>query len=350
MGSGRSTTSSSSSASSSSASSTNSPSSASFRSKSHADLTSTSFTPLTPSASSNGGITRRNRSDSLFNDPTTPDDVWRQLTLTISVAVQRLVSIGTVKANVAHLLLEVPLWARSSAELRKTLSSEVVKRDWEVVESCGMKEKAEVGVASTGDDELDEDGEDRGPLSVCHPAYRALVNGTMSRGPYVEHCVAFIKVSSLVAFSFSLRLETRSSLSSSFLLCEQVVYESHLLSVLMGQGGMSRGNAEMTLTALVRRSSTSLSLVRRVVRFDSSSYLTFSSLCSLLSSPSSPRRERKDVSMDFSWILESSLFVESSLQYIRRFLVSRPVLSLFVPLPPLDSHPFCFPQFNLPPP
>jgi len=208
VGSGRSTTSSSS----ASSSSANSPSE-SFRSKSHADLTAAGSPPIPPSASSNGGITRRNRSDSFFSDQTTPVDVWRQLTLTISVAVQRLVSIGTVKASVAHLLLEVPLWARSSAELRKTLSDEVVTKDWEVVESCGMKEK-EVGVASPSKDDELEDGEDRGPLSVCHPAYRALVNGTMSRGPYVEHCVAFIKVGLSLATLFS---EMRSSLRSSFL-------------------------------------------------------------------------------------------------------------------------------------
>lgn len=159
-------------------SSTSSPSSFSAgdfeasRSKSHVDLTSADL-------SSDGH--RRVRADSLQDHYTSPSpspsrDVWQQVSRTLSTAVQRLVSIGSIKASIAHLLLEIPLWARSSAELGRTLAGEDVMKNWDVVESCGL-------------------GDDEGPLRVHHPAYRALMNGTMSRGPYVEHCVQFIKVS-----------------------------------------------------------------------------------------------------------------------------------------------------------
>lgn len=80
---------------------------------------------------------------------------------------------------------------------------------------------------------------------MVHPAYRALVSGTLSSVSYAEHAVSFVKASLENPLATS-RTVTDSRLSA------QIIYEAHFRAVLLEKAGMTRGATEMTLHALVR--------------------------------------------------------------------------------------------------
>lgn len=83
-------------------------------------------------------------------------DVWRQISSVLSVCVTRLVSIGSIRSAIAPLLTtSLPLWPRSSAELRRTLADAKVAADWEVIQSHGLTDEDDASVP-----------DDLGPFSV----------------------------------------------------------------------------------------------------------------------------------------------------------------------------------------
>jgi hypothetical protein len=137
---------------SSESSAVSSPSSSTFRSSAKVRTDDNSSTPYPSNETAS-----RQRIGSLSESATAAgSNVWRQISSVLSVCVTRLVSIGSIRSAVAPLLTtSLPLWPRSSAELRRTLADAKVAADWEVVQSHGLTDEDDASVP-----------EDLGPFSV----------------------------------------------------------------------------------------------------------------------------------------------------------------------------------------
>lgn len=99
----------------------------------------------------------KQRAGSLSDSPLAAgSDVWRQIASVLAVCITRLVSIGSIRSAVAPLLTAgLPLWPRSSAELRSSLAAADVADAWDVVQSHGLSDEDD---SSMPDDD--------GPFSV----------------------------------------------------------------------------------------------------------------------------------------------------------------------------------------
>lgn len=127
---------------SSESSAASSPSSSTFRSaKIRTDDNGSTPYPSNESAT-------KQRAGSLSESATAAgSDVWRQISSVLSVCVTRLVSIGSIRSAVAPLLTtSLPLWPRSSAELRRTFADAKVAADWEVIQSHGLTDEDDASV------------------------------------------------------------------------------------------------------------------------------------------------------------------------------------------------------------
>lgn len=136
-------------------SSASSPQSSSFRFLNHGGPGVNGSFPYPSNEPSQG---ERGRSGSLSSSPplAASSDVWRQIASVLSVCVTRLVSIGSIRSAIAPLLTSsLPLWPRSSAELRRTLAHGEVASKWKLVLSHGLTDEDDTSFP-----------DDDGPFSV----------------------------------------------------------------------------------------------------------------------------------------------------------------------------------------
>lgn len=144
-----------------------------------------------------------------------PSDIWSTLTNTLAPCLQRLVSCGMLKSDVARHLLSLPMHARTPRQTRNVLKS--VKHLWNVEWSCGLGEEPVSSGAATP--ALTSEPE---PLRLPHPAWKALQAGTLSRVAFAEHMIQLFKN----------------------------LYESHFRAILREKGKLSKGAVEFVLDSL----------------------------------------------------------------------------------------------------
>ncbi|PWZ03199.1 hypothetical protein BCV70DRAFT_209601 [Testicularia cyperi] len=174
----------------------------------------------------------RTRSNSSPNRPSVPVhaaetsaaarhmDIWTTLTNTLAPCLQRLVSCGMLKSDVARHLLSLPMHARTPRQTRNVLKS--VKHLWNVEWSCGLGDEPLTSEASDiieGTTHLVSEPE---PLRLPHPAWKALQAGTLSRVAFAEHMIQLFKN----------------------------LYESHFRVILREKGKLSKGAVEFVLDSL----------------------------------------------------------------------------------------------------
>ncbi|SPO21664.1 uncharacterized protein UTRI_01147_B [Ustilago trichophora] len=145
-----------------------------------------------------------------------PSDIWSTLTNTLAPCLQRLVSCGMLKSDVARHLLSLPMHARTPRQTRNVLKS--VKHLWKVEWSCGLGDEP-VAAAADAAPALPCEA---GPLRLPHPAWKALQAGTLSRVAFAEHMIQLFKN----------------------------LYESHFRAILREKGKLSKGAVEFVLDSL----------------------------------------------------------------------------------------------------
>lgn len=143
-----------------------------------------------------------------------PSDIWTTLTNTLAPCLQRLVSCGMLKSDVARHLLSLPMHARTPRQTRNVLKS--VKHLWKVEWSCGLGDEP---VSADVPPALPSEAE---PLRLPHPAWKALQAGTLSRVAFAEHMIQLFKN----------------------------LYESHFRAILREKGKLSKGAVEFVLDSL----------------------------------------------------------------------------------------------------
>ncbi|GAC97035.1 cytochrome P450 [Pseudozyma hubeiensis SY62] len=143
-----------------------------------------------------------------------PLDIWSTLTSTLAPCLQRLVSCGMLKSDVARHLLSLPMHARTPRQTRNVLKS--VKHLWKVEWSCGLGDEP---ICADTPPSLRCEAE---PLRLPHPAWKALQAGTLSRVAFAEHMIQLFKN----------------------------LYESHFRAILREKGKLSKGAVEFVLDSL----------------------------------------------------------------------------------------------------
>ncbi|KAJ1039273.1 hypothetical protein NDA11_000829 [Ustilago hordei] len=146
--------------------------------------------------------------------PQRPSDIWSTLTNTLAPCLQRLVSCGMLKSDVARHLLSLPMHARTPRQTRNVLKS--VKHLWKVEWSCGLGDEP---ISTDAPPALVSEAE---PLRLPHPAWKALQAGTLSRVAFAEHMIQLFKN----------------------------LYESHFRAILREKGKLSKGAVEFVLDSL----------------------------------------------------------------------------------------------------
>lgn len=143
-------------------------------------------------------------------------DIWTTLSNTLAPCIQRLVSCGMLKSDVARHLLELPMHPRTAKQTRAALKS--VEESWKLEWSCGL------GYDGPNSPKLGEEGvpSEPLPLRLAHPAWKAYDSGCLSRNPFTEHMIQLFKN----------------------------LYESHFRSVLREKGKLSKGAVEFVLDSL----------------------------------------------------------------------------------------------------
>lgn len=144
-------------------------------------------------------------------------DIWTKLTNTLAPCIQRLVSCGMLKSDVARYLLDLPLHPRTPSQTQAALDS--VSHLWNVEWSCGL------GRGPESSEQLSSTGlppSEPQPLRIAHPAWKAFQAGTLSQVSLAEHTLMIIKN----------------------------LYESHFRAVLREHGKLSKGAVEFVLDSL----------------------------------------------------------------------------------------------------
>ncbi|EPQ29641.1 uncharacterized protein PFL1_02861 [Pseudozyma flocculosa PF-1] len=184
---------------------------------------------MSPPPSVPGVFRERSRSNSTPNRPTVTSptststrrstDIWTTLTDTLAPCLQRLVSCGMLKSDVARHLLTLPMHPRTPKQTQNVLRS--VKHLWSVEWSCGLDEALPPSEdhTPTGASELRSEAE---PLRLPHPAWKALQAGTLSRVAFAEHMIQLFKN----------------------------LYEAHFRVILREKGRLSKGAVEFVLDSL----------------------------------------------------------------------------------------------------
>jgi hypothetical protein len=175
-------------------------------------------------------------------------DIWTMLRKTLVPCIQRLVSCGMLKPDVARYLLDLPLHPRTPHQTQTVLNS--LRHAWKVEWSCGLGEaspsapgaqhvaggeakpsgvsSARTRVPSQGSSGSRSRSNSYGlrnearPLRIAHPAWKAYSNGTLSEVALAEHMIMLFKN----------------------------LYEAHFRTVLRERGKLSKGAAEFVLDSL----------------------------------------------------------------------------------------------------
>ncbi|WFD36895.1 hypothetical protein MCUN1_003786 [Malassezia cuniculi] len=138
-------------------------------------------------------------------------DIWKTLTEMLVPCLQRLVSCGMLKSDVARHMLTLPLHPRTPAQTRRVLKQ--LSHLWAVEWSCGLG--------------LDEGGEGAPkstpePLCLPHPACAAFQAGVLHPAALTEQLIYLLKN----------------------------LYESHFRMILRERGKLSKGAVEFVLDSL----------------------------------------------------------------------------------------------------
>lgn len=140
-------------------------------------------------------------------------DIWTTLSNTLAPCIQRLVSCGMLKSDVARHLLDLPMHPRTAKQTKAALKS--VEDKWKLEWSCGLgqndKEDSALSLAN-----------EPTPLRLVHPAWKAFDSGCLSRVPFTEHMIQLFKN----------------------------LYECHFRNVLREKGRLSKGAVEFVLDSL----------------------------------------------------------------------------------------------------
>lgn len=140
-------------------------------------------------------------------------DIWTTLSNTLAPCIQRLVSCGMLKSDVARHLLDLPMHPRTAKQTKAALKS--VESKWKLEWSCGLGHTDKEDSASTLPNEPT-------PLRLAHPAWKAFESGCLSRVPFTEHMIQLFKN----------------------------LYECHFRNVLREKGRLSKGAVEFVLDSL----------------------------------------------------------------------------------------------------
>ncbi|PWN23029.1 hypothetical protein BCV69DRAFT_296989 [Microstroma glucosiphilum] len=173
-------------------------------------------------------------------------DIWTMLRKTLVPCIQRLVSCGMLKPDVARYLLDLPLHPRTPHQTQTVLNT--LRHAWKVEWSCGLGEESPPAQGAqnvTGGKEKDSGASsararmpsssgsrsrsnsyglrnEAQPLRIAHPAWKAYSNGTLSEVALAEHMIMLFKN----------------------------LYEAHFRTVLRERGKLSKGAAEFVLDSL----------------------------------------------------------------------------------------------------
>lgn len=170
---------------------------------------------LSGEADGNGSLPRKSHTD-----------IWTKLTNTLAPCIQRLVSCGMLKSDVARHLLHLPLHPRTPTQSFSALSS--LRHLWKVEWSCGLGEEgSDESASETGHHSGDSPTSrlppsEASPLRIAHPAWKAFQAGTLSKVALTEHMLMLYKN----------------------------LYETHFRTVLRERGKLSKGAVEFVLDSL----------------------------------------------------------------------------------------------------
>ncbi|WFD44768.1 hypothetical protein MPSI1_003439 [Malassezia psittaci] len=160
-------------------------------------------------------------SSSSRSSPTTsstnpPRDIWATMSDMLVPCLQRLVSCGMLKSNVARQLLTLPMHPRTPSQTMRVLKD--LDHLWELDWSCGANQDTDL-VSADGKHTISSE---RQPLRLQQPTWVALQAGKITPAIYTEHIISMFKH----------------------------LYESHFRMVLRERGKLSRGAVEFVLDSL----------------------------------------------------------------------------------------------------
>jgi hypothetical protein len=196
--------------------------------------------PTTPNDAAGMPERSRSRSASSASSPARRPhgDIWTALTNTLAPCIQRLVSCGMLKADVARHMLLLPMHPRTPRQTRAVLKS--VRHLWSVEWSCGLGDDSARPTQSQPGSVVNSPStsvppvtprrpscasslpSEVAPLRLAHPAWKAYRAGTLPRVIFIEHLLALFKS----------------------------LYEGHMRLVLKDKGKLSKGACEFVLDSL----------------------------------------------------------------------------------------------------
>lgn len=142
------------------------------------------------------------------------NDIWTTLTELLVPCLQRLVSCGMLKSDVARQMLTLPLHPRTPAQTRRVLKQ--LSHLWDVKWSCGL------GIVGREYDSPDDPVSIPEPLRLPHPACAAFNAGVLHPSELSEQLIHLLKN----------------------------LYETHFRMILRERGKLSKGAVEFILDSL----------------------------------------------------------------------------------------------------
>ncbi|WWC68940.1 uncharacterized protein I206_102876 [Kwoniella pini CBS 10737] len=166
-------------------------------------------------------------------------DIWQAMSHALSPAIQRLVSLGEIKTQVAPFLVDVPFWPRTLESVQSTLSKNF--NEWETLIRPGLEsevsqsEQQKISGLSYESDtenmneysnEEKKEWEESGIkiFRLTHPAWIDFKKGKIDRNGYAKRISMYVRS----------------------------VYESHLKKVLREKGRMDISQCETTVQELFK--------------------------------------------------------------------------------------------------
>ncbi|WRT65405.1 uncharacterized protein IL334_002348 [Kwoniella shivajii] len=180
-----------------------------------------------PSPPMTNGATRRYR-----------PDIWQAMSHALSPAIQRLVSLGEIKTQVAPLLVDVPYWPRTLESIQSTLSKN--SSEWEplINAETGISDSEDMKRSFSGESVLNEHNQEaysheekkewnQAGIQISrltHPAWIEFRKGRIDRSAYARRIATYCRS----------------------------VYEGHLKKVLREKGRMDISQCETTVQEIFK--------------------------------------------------------------------------------------------------
>lgn len=148
-----------------------------------------------------------------------PKNIWATMSDMIVPCLQRLVSCGMMKVDVARHMLTLPMYQRTMTQTLRVLEkfNDIWSLDW----SCGLG-KSELTEIVTEKEKVVSLQSEPNPLRLPHPAWLALKAGKIPQTTYNDHVIHMFKN----------------------------LYEGHFRLVLRERGQLSKGAVEFVLDSL----------------------------------------------------------------------------------------------------